>query len=288
MRVRNVFEKRVKNRSEKERGEDQREDRVNQEAREKGEEKAEAASGVMAPAIAGARQRRERSDKGKVTITPRDAVVLTWLGAQYAVRLDQLQVLLGRRAQAPTQADGLVSADTARRVVTRWAKAGWVEHRRVFHRQPEWVWLTRAGMQLAGLEYFAGQPSPVMLNHYRQVNRVRLSVEERHPAAGWTCERALKPQRQRQRDRDTHYADAEIRIGEATVGLEVELSVKKAAQLTAIVAGLAREYRTVWYFVEPVKPNVLPGVRQAIGYLPPAEQRRFKLYSIETLTEIAT
>jgi hypothetical protein len=212
-------------------------------------------------------------------------VLLTWIGEQYAVRLDQLQVLLGRRAQAPTQADGLVSADTARRVVTRWAKAGWVEHRRVFHRQPEWVWLTRAGMQLAGLEYLAGQPSPVMLNHYRQVNRVRLSVEERHPAAGWTCERSLKSQRQR--DRDTHYADAEIRIGEATVGLEVELSVKKAAQLAAIVAGLAREYRTVWYFVEPVKPNVLPGVRQAIGYLPPAEQRRFKLYNIETLTEIA-
>jgi hypothetical protein len=125
----------------------------------------------MTPAQAGARQRRERSDKGKVTITPRDAVVLKWIGEQYAVRLDQLQMLLGHRAQAPTQADGLVSADTARRVITRWAKAGWVEHRRVFHRQPEWVWLTRAGMRLAGLEYFAGQPSPVMPEPLRQLPR---------------------------------------------------------------------------------------------------------------------
>jgi len=97
-------------------------------------------------------------------------------------------------------------------------------------------------------------------------------------------ERALKSQRQR--DRDTHYADAEIRIGEATIGLEVELSVKTAAKLATIVAGLAREYRSVWYFVEPVKPKVLPGVRQAIGYLPPAEQRRFHVYDITTLTEI--
>jgi len=214
MRVRKVFERRIKNESESESEEEQRENRVNQEKREKEGERAEAASGVTAVATTGARERRERSDKGKVTITPRDAVVLKWIGEQYAVRLDQLQMLLGRRAQAPTQADGLVSADTARRVVTSWAKAGWVEHRRVFHRQPEWVWLTRAGMRLAGLEYFAGSPSPVMLNHYRQANRVRLSVEERHPAAGWTCERALKVKRQR--DRDTHYADAEIRIGEAS------------------------------------------------------------------------
>jgi hypothetical protein len=228
------------------------------------------------------RKRKARSDKGAVLITSRDEVALRWIGEQYAIRIDQLQVVLGRQAQARTEAEGIISEGTARRVVTRWVKAGWVERRKIFHREPDWVWLTRAGMQLAGLAYFAGQPSPVMLRHYFQVNRIRLSVEQRHGADRWVCERAIKPQRQRVQD--VHYADAEVRIDEATVGLEIELTVKKAAKLAAIVAGLAREYRTVWYFV---KPEVLRGVRQAIAYLPAAEQRRFRLYDIETLTEIA-
>ncbi len=282
MRVRKVFERRVRNESERETGEEQREKQVNQAEREEEDGEAAQDGGVAVLSVTATRQRRERSDKGKVTITARDEAMLKWIGEQYAVRLDQLQVLLGRRAQAPTQAEDLVSADTARRVVTRWVKAGWVERRKIFHREPEWVWLTRNGMQLAGLAYFAGQPSPVMLRHYYQVNRIRLSVEQRHGTDRWVSERALKPQRQRVQD--THYADAEVRIGEATVGLEIELTVKKAAKLAAIVAGLAREYRTIWYFV---KPEVLRGVRQAIAYLPAAEQRRFKLYDIETLTEIA-
>lgn len=285
MRVRNWIDKINIQEVEIGKEEDKTGDKNDQENQEKEGGKADATSGVQTLTVTKTRQRRERSDKGKVTITARDEAVLKWIGEQYAVRLDQLQVLLGRRAQAQTQAEDLVSADTARRVVSRWAKAGWVERRKIYHREPEWVWLTRAGMRAVGLGYFAGAPSPVMLNHYRQVNRVRLSVEERHPTAVWACERALKPQRQR--DRDTHYADAEVRIGEATIGLEVELSVKTAAKLAAIVAGLAREYRSVWYFVETVKPNVLPGVRQAIDYLPPDERRRFRLLDIATLTEIA-
>lgn len=276
MRVRNIIGKMNRNEIETEGVEG------NEKYEERGDEKAGAKSDLGDLQVAEKRKRKARSDRGTVLITPRDENALRWIGEQYAIRIDQLQVLLGRQAQAQTEAEGIVSEGTARRVVTRWVKAGWVERRKIFHREPEWVWLTRSGMQLAGLTYFAGQPSPVMLRHYYQVNRIRLSVEQRHGADRWVSERAIKPQRQRVQD--VHYADAEVRIGEATIGLEIELTVKKAAKLAAIVAGLAREYRTVWYFV---KPEVLRGVRQAISYLPAAEQRRFKLYDIETLTEVA-
>ncbi len=119
MRVRNWIER--INRQEIEIGTDEEksEEDKHQDGREKEDGEAEATSGVKVLSAQGTRQRQQRSDKGKVTITPRDEAVLCWIGEQYAVRLDQLQVLLGRDAQGQTQSEDLVSADTARRVCGR-------------------------------------------------------------------------------------------------------------------------------------------------------------------------
>jgi hypothetical protein len=40
--------------------------------------------------------RKERRDKGKKLIKPRDLVVLLWIAQQYAARLDHVQELLSR------------------------------------------------------------------------------------------------------------------------------------------------------------------------------------------------
>ncbi len=282
MRVRNWIDK--INRQEVEIGTDEVKtgEKNNQEKQEKEGGEAEANSGVQTLTVTGTRQRQQRSDKGKVTITPRDEAVLRWIGEQYAVRLDQLQVLLGRRAQGQTQVQDLVSADTARRVCGRWAKAGWIVRKRVFHREPEWVWLTPSGMRVAGLEYRALEPSVTLLKHTYQVSRIRLNVEERHGAAAtWRSERALKPVRQR--NVEAHYADAEVEIRERTIGLEIERTAKGPIALRTILAGLVREYRTVWYFVAP---KALSGVRRAVEALPDESRHRVKLYDLETLKEI--
>lgn len=278
MKVINLIGKRNKQETEKE-GVD---GHVNEREREKEEEKSEAKSDVADLQGVEKRERRQRSDKGKVLITPRDEAVLRWIGEQYAVRLDQLQVLLGRQAQARTEVEGVVSADTARRVVSRWAKAGWAVRRKVYHREPEWVWLTRTGMQLARLEYQALEPSLALLKHTYEVNRVRLRFEARYGVdALWRSERAIKPIRQR--DRDVHYADAEVEIDGKKIGLEIERTPKKPIVLRSILAGLVREYRWVWYLVTP---KALSGVQRAVQDLPPDKRKIVRVYDLETISEI--
>jgi hypothetical protein len=41
--------------------------------------------------------RKPRCDRGQIQVTERDLWVLRWIGEQYAVRLDHLQELLGRK-----------------------------------------------------------------------------------------------------------------------------------------------------------------------------------------------
>lgn len=278
MRVRNLIERINKPEVEKE----STEGNQTGEKREREKEQGSAERGSGEHRTAEQRTRKARSDKGKVLITPRDEVALRWVGEQYAIRMDQLQVLLGRRAQAQTEAEGIVSEGTARRVVTRWAQAGWVERRKIYHREPEWVWLTRTGMQLAGLEYRALEPSLTLLRHTYEVNRIRLYVEERLGAAAvWRSERAIKPIRQR--NVQAHYADAEVETRGVTIGLEIERTAKKPIVLRTILAGLVREYTNVWYFVAP---PALSGVQRAVRALPDEQRRRVTLYDLEALTEI--
>lgn len=283
--MRNWIEKinRKENDIEREIDENNREEKQSEEDREEKKEAGQETERFAEPRTPAERKRRERSDKGRVLITARDEAVLRWIGEQYAVRIDQLQVLLGRQAQARTETAGTVSEGTARRVAGRWAKAGWVVRRKVFHREPEWIWLTPSGMRLAGLEYRALEPSVVLLKHTYEVNRVRLRVESLYgEGAVWRSERAIKPIRQR--NRDVHYADAEIEIRGRTIGLEIERTAKKPIVLRTILAGLVREYPGVWYLVAPA---ALSGVQRAVRALPDEQRRRVKLYDLITISEIA-
>jgi hypothetical protein len=66
-----------------------------------------------------------RSDKGRTKFTPRDLLVLNWIGDQYTVRLDQVGVLLGRAAQRTTQETGRVQLTTAIASYGGGSKQGW-------------------------------------------------------------------------------------------------------------------------------------------------------------------
>lgn len=282
MKVRNWIER--INRQETEIGieEDKTGDKNDQVKQEKEDGEVDTTSGVQTLTVTETRQRRERSDKGKVTITARDEVVLKWIGEQYAVRLDHLQVLLGRDAQGQTQAEGQVSADTARRVVTRWVRAGWAVRRRVFHREPEWVWLTPSGMRLAGLEYRALEPSVTLLKHTYEVNKIRLRFDALYgDEAVWRSERQIKAIRQR--NQDAHYADAEVEIRGRTIGLEIERTAKRPIVLRSILAGLVREYQGVWYLVAP---DAMSGVQRAVRDLPSDKRKIVRVYDLETISEI--
>jgi len=200
-------------------------------------------------------ERKPRSDKGKIYITERDLAVLRWIGDQYGIRLDQLQRLLGRHAQRETVTDGIVTPQTAHKVVMRWVAAGLVEREKLFFKQPAWIWLSREGLNQFSFSARYWKPSIGILNHVFWVNEVRLFVEQRRgDGVAWRSERLLKPSWTN--DKEAHYADAEVELDEGTVGIEVEITRKKRDRIKNIMRSLYAEYATVWYFTngETKKP----------------------------------
>jgi len=97
--------------------------------------------------------RKKRKDTSVPRLTPRDALVLTWIGQQYAMRLDQIQELLGQLAGHGAAHEDAISESATRSVIARWKKAGWVMARRIDVEEPQWVWLTKKGLRRVKLSY---------------------------------------------------------------------------------------------------------------------------------------
>jgi hypothetical protein len=218
------------------------------------------------------RVRKTRSDKGLIRLTDRDLRILTWIGEQYAVRLDTLQELLGRETRQPTKADGCVSASTARRVVARWKQEGLADARKYFYRQPEWVWLTRKGLMQMNLEYSNWSPSVGILKHLHDLNSVRIRIENQFPECRWRSERDLR--REHRNDSRFHVADGEVHLNGQVIAVEVELTQKSMPRVTEIVRQLSRQYDRIWYFVNG---QTHPVIERAIG----DRAEKFRLYEID-------
>jgi hypothetical protein len=209
---------------------------------------------------------------------------LLWVGQQYAVRIDQLQVLLGRWAVRQTETTGVLKKTTAERVISRWRRAGWVEARQIFAREPVWVWLTRIGLQQIGLPYKVWSAKAATLNHLYWCNTARLWVEQRDMEKGrqgqWTSDRELRYQaeqaerQQRAEGREVergHRSDADVMYGTTRVAIEVEITSKAPGRAAAIMRALLREYQAVWYFVGRDTRELITSLREHV----PGEQQRY-------------
>src|SRR5688572_27783543 len=97
--------------------------------------------------------RRRRGDAGTVRCSQRDLDLLRVVGEQYAVTLPQLARLMG------------CSSHAARWLRARWERAGWVRGRALLVGEPVFVWLTRRGSSLAGIDYPVWRPNAGMLAH---------------------------------------------------------------------------------------------------------------------------
>lgn len=223
--------------------------------------------------------RKERSDKGKIQITDRDIAVLTWIGEQYAVRLDTLQKLLGREATQETVTPGLVGERGAQRVVDRWERAGLVKSKKFFYRKPPWVWLTAHGLRQMGLDYKPKDPKVSMLNHMHDINEVRVRIERQlGPEATWRSERALR--KERHGDKVYHVPDGEVRYQGGFFAVEIELTQKASDRIEAIVRKLEAQYDGVWFFVsDTARRPVESTVKKILGN----ESQRVRFYDIASV-----
>lgn len=164
-----------------------------------------------------------RRDAGQTRWTERDLVVLPWIGDQYAVRLDQIHALLSRQPLGTTKENMRVAETTVRHCLERWRRAGVAQSMALVVGEPGWVWLTREGQRLAGLEYPFWTLSLSHLDHLYACNQAQLWVEAQKPGAGWRSERALRSEQAwvEARERLGHRPAAEVLIAGQTRAVEV-------------------------------------------------------------------
>src|SRR5436190_22482117 len=214
--------------------------------------------------MTGRMPRKPRSDRGS-RLTERDHQALAWIGQQYAVRLDQLQILLARLAEPGQYATkpkerGRLTQKRTMDLVRRWERLGLVNSGWFLHGDPAWVWLSAEGLravrqQIGDLRPF--EPTVAGLSHLFFCNQARLLVEERHPDGVWQSERQLRAGR-KPGERSPHLPAGLLTLPNGhVVAIEIERSVTDAARLKEILQALASQYQTVWYFCTGPSENAL-------------------------------
>jgi hypothetical protein len=184
--------------------------------------------------------RKKRRDAGDILLNQRDRFALTWIGHQYTIRLDHLQILLGQQ----TESGEKLGESAARHVVTRWEKAGWVRVKRLLADEPYWVWLTHLGLRKVGLPYNykdIKQSSTDNLEHLAAINEIRLLYDD-GSATEWIAERQLLQGVVYAKGREAlHRPDAVAYWDDGgIIAIEAELSGKKPLELAENLMELIR------------------------------------------------
>lgn len=198
--------------------------------------------------------RARRADAGTVRCSARDLQLLHIVGEQYAVTLPQLARMMG------------CSAHAARWLRSRWERAGWARGQAMLVGEPVFVWLTRRGQSLAGVDYSVWRPNAGMLAHIAAVTDVRLHVLDRHPGATWVCERELHRElASAPGGRQRHRPDGLVVIDGREAAVEVELTLKRRARIVQIMTELVARYGSVTYFAAPAPRRALTAAAADIG-----------------------
>lgn len=231
----------------------------------------------------GRRLRPVRRDAGQMRWTERDLVVLPWIGEQYAVRLDQLHALLSRQPLGTTKENGRVAQTTVRHCLERWRRTGVAQYMALMVGEPGWVWLTREGQRLAGLEYPFWTLSLSHLDHLYASTQARLWVETQLPEAWWRSERALRSEQAwvEAGGRLGHRPSAEVLIEGQARAVEVLTVWHQPQRVRATLPKLLARYPGgCWYFVTP---RAQPGLLQMLAELEPALRARVRVIVLAEL-----
>jgi len=237
------------------------------------------------------KKRAPRGDKGLPRLEERDLIVLRWMMQMYAVRFDQLQVLLARHSPKKNELKDPehVSGSTVRTHLDRWKTLKLVEYRKIYagKDEPLWCWLSSYGLNYLANEedeydklivysYFLPKPNRD-LTHIYLINQARLYIEKQYPNYIWRSERQLlKQQAARPKAiKQKHITDGLLyRPDGRAIALEVERWDKAEDRLDAIMQELAQTYHRTWYFVSK---KARSAVLKARAKLPEKERKRIQV-----------
>jgi hypothetical protein len=237
--------------------------------------------------------RATREDKGIPRLEERDLIVLRWVLQMYAVRFDQLQVLLARHSPKKEElADPEhVSPSTVRTHLRRWKALGLVVYKKILADKdnPLWCWITPYGLKFLAEEDQYGEaiiythyvPKEKDLKHLYLINQARLYIEHSYPTYTFKSERQLRREQSARPKaiKQKHFTDGLVyRPDGRAIALEVERWDKAAERLEGILQELARTYHRTWYFVSK---RARTAVKKAYAKLPEEERRRIQVLSSE-------
>jgi hypothetical protein len=209
-------------------------------------------------------------------VTDRDWHVLAWVGEQYAARLDHVQYQLGQDAGRGAKIEGQISQNAARLVVARWKRLGLADYKKILASEPAWIWLTAKGIHELDLSFKFYTPSLARLEHLSAVNRVRIFLEKQHPDAVWYSEREYRADMVYEKGVSfPHIPDGILETEKGDVAIEVELNVKKPAELRESLQELAESYHEVWYFANKEIGAALDAARKKLD---PTLAERISIY----------
>jgi hypothetical protein len=208
------------------------------------------------------KERKQRSDKGLIMATRRDIYCIAWIADQYAARVDQIRRLLSRfpDARKPFKNGELMGESTAKDLVARWQRAGWIECRRVLADMPAWAWCTKKGLALVGRDdlYTAREPASTRLGHIYAVNEIRMWMDYEHP---WKSERRYRAEELKKLTKKGDdlgpIPDAVLIVDGDSIAVEVEISAKKPAD---VEEKLIRLVRRSDYSPKGMYAPVFPGI----------------------------
>src|SRR4029077_16404495 len=112
-------------------------------------------------------------------LSTRDLRLLSWMGEQYAARVDHLQALMGTGRNAVWQ------------IERKLRHAGLVRKERIIATEPAWVIPMDEGLAAWGLPYVEWDARRGRLQHVGAMNDARIHVQTRTPDAHWMSERQL-------------------------------------------------------------------------------------------------
>jgi hypothetical protein len=221
-------------------------------------------------------------------LTPRDRLCLCWIALQYAIRFDQLQVLLFRHTPEQDRykckpGSDRVSLDRTYEIIKKWQALGLIEKKIILHGDKLWIWLSRAGLRQAETPLnYSGAPSSIRLPHLYYINQVRLAVEAKRPDDLWQSERHLRKELPPvvKGESQPHTPDALLTNtanGKITA-IEVECHAKTDSELEDDLRELAVSYRSVWYFTTPTTRRQ---VEATLDTFEPALRKPFVLYELK-------